>query len=47
MPKSFGENDRTGSSAILSPSYRVALATVVKDYVAGCTDAYAEKILNS
>ncbi|MEK7171275.1 MAG: hypothetical protein AAB739_00035, partial [Patescibacteria group bacterium] len=48
MPKSFwGRMTVTGSSAILSPSYRVALATVVKDYVAGCTDAYAEKILNS
>lgn len=48
MPKSFwGRIAATESEAVLSPSYRVALATVVKDYVAGCTDAYAEKMLNS
>lgn len=48
MPKSFwGRIAATESEAVLSPSYRVALAIVVKDYVAGCTDAYAEKMLNS
>ncbi|MBI4994863.1 dNTP triphosphohydrolase [Candidatus Peregrinibacteria bacterium] len=35
------------SEAILSPSsYRTALAIVVKDYVAGCTDEYAIKLTN-
>lgn len=44
MPKRFCEKiAATGSEAAIAPSHRVALAIVVKDYVAGCTDVYAEE----